>query len=201
MLGAHRDRVHGKACAIGEMCRRLPSRASDTSPVAGGAPGSSTSTTSVDSCLMSCARPTPRKPSKVLIAQADYTQRRVAARSLAPDGSDAFLHGVDCLNERPNSHEGNATVASLDAVVDVSSDMPVTRTPARSAWPQPERAASRGKQKRPEGSAGRVVVVQLESVEGDYWGARSPRQSRSAVPRAPGRDPFKSSVRGPGLWR
>ena len=84
----------------------------DTSVVAGGAPGSNTSTTSVRGWLMSCASPTPRKPSKVLNAQADYTQRRLPARSPAPDGSDAPLHGVDCLSERPSSHEGSATTAT-----------------------------------------------------------------------------------------
>jgi hypothetical protein len=34
--------------------------------------------------------------------------RRLPARSPAPDGSDALLHGVDCLSERPNSREGSA---------------------------------------------------------------------------------------------
>ena len=104
--------MHATACAVGSMCRRLPSRAADTSLVAGGAPGSSTSTTSVHSWLMSCARPTPRKPSKVLTAQADYTQRRLPARWPAPDGSDGLLHGVDRLNERPNRREGSADTAT-----------------------------------------------------------------------------------------
>src|SRR5207302_181793 len=72
-LGVRTDQMHATVCAVRSMCRRLPSRAADTSEVAGGAPGSSTSTTSVHSCLMSCAMPTPRKPSKVLAAQADYT--------------------------------------------------------------------------------------------------------------------------------
>jgi hypothetical protein len=38
---------------------------------------------------------------------------------LTLSGSDAPLHGVGCQNERPNSHEGNATAAPLDAAVDV----------------------------------------------------------------------------------
>jgi hypothetical protein len=105
-LGARRDRVHATACTAGSMCRRLPSIAADTSVVAGGAPGSSTSTTSV--WLMSCARPMLTKPSKVLTAQADYTQRRLPARWPALDGSDGLLHGVDRLNERPTSREGSA---------------------------------------------------------------------------------------------
>jgi hypothetical protein len=38
--------------------------------------------------------------------------RRLPARSLAPDGSYALLHGVDCLSERPNSREGSADTAT-----------------------------------------------------------------------------------------
>jgi len=51
--------------------------------------------------------------------------RFVPARSPAPGGSDALLHGVDCLSERPNSREGSAKPDSpLDAAVSASFHAP-----------------------------------------------------------------------------
>jgi hypothetical protein len=51
--------------------------------------------------------------------------RRLPARSPAPDGSDAVPHGVDCLSERPNSHEGTAKQAHpLNAAVSASFHAP-----------------------------------------------------------------------------
>jgi hypothetical protein len=75
-------------------------------------------------------------------------------------------HGVDCLNERPDSHEGNAGAAPLDASVDASSDMPTHghRVLARSVHALSRRP--RGKQKRAEGPAGRVLLVQPSGPSG-----------------------------------
>ena len=68
------------------------------------------------------------------------SSRRVRSRSPAPDGSDAPLHGVDCLSERPSSHEGSATPLPLDAAVSASSDLTAiaaSRSTARSPSPPP----------------------------------------------------------------
>jgi hypothetical protein len=53
----------------------------------------------------------------------------------APGGSDAPLHGVDRLNERPNGHEGDRHhTHPLDAAVDASSDLPAHGRPMSNAY-------------------------------------------------------------------
>jgi hypothetical protein len=64
-----------RACALCVMRRRLIRKAADISQIAGGAPGSSTSTASIHSWLMSCARPTARMPSRACSRQPDREER------------------------------------------------------------------------------------------------------------------------------
>ena len=53
----------------------------------------------------------------------------------APGGSDAPLHGVDRLNERPNGHEGDATTRTPSTrIPDASSDLPAHGRPVSNAY-------------------------------------------------------------------
>src|ERR1700680_3038223 len=53
----------------------------------------------------------------------------------APGGSDAPLHGVDRLNERPNGHEGDRHhTQPLDAVLDAPYDLPAYGRPTSNAY-------------------------------------------------------------------